>query len=233
MDYTMNRLIVEPFEDFISRLLQFLPNLLLAIFVLAVGIALAAIARVVLRKLLEVVGLDKAAQKWGIMELLGKGGVKGSFSSVIGKLVFWLIFVMFLVMSLDTLSVPEGNTLLSRFFLYLPNILVAAAIIIVGYITSHFLGKAVLVWAVNSNLGMAGFIGKAVKVAIILLALTMALEQLGIGPTTVLILFSLLFGGVVLGLSIAFGLGGKDLAKDFLERRLKGDAGKKDEIQHL
>jgi mechanosensitive ion channel-like protein len=233
MDDIVRRIIVEPFQVFLDRLLMFLPSMLHALFILLAGIVVAIVARVIVSKLLQAVGLDKEAQKWGIVELLAKGGVKGSFSSLVGRLAFWLLLIMFILMSLDAVNVPERSTLFSRFFLYLPNILVAAAVITVGYIASSFLGKAVLVWAVNLNLGMAGFIAKVVKITVMFLALTMALEQLGIGSITVLILFSLLFGGLVLGLAIAFGLGGRDLAKDFLEKRLKEHGEKKDEIHHL
>jgi hypothetical protein len=233
MDDVVRKVIVEPFEVFIDRLLQFLPSVLHAVFILAAGIVVSVVARFLVSKFLEAVGLDKAAQKWGIVELLGKGGVRGSCSGLVGRLAFWLLLIMFILMSLDAINVPERNTLFSRFFLYLPNILVAAAVIVVGYITSGFLAKAALVWAVNLNLSLAGMIGKVVRITVMFLSVTMALEQLGIGSITVLILFSLLFGGLVLGLSLAFGLGGKDLAKEFLEKRLRERGEKKDEIEHL
>jgi hypothetical protein len=75
-------------------------------------------------------------------------------------------------------------------------------------------------------------VGKCVKFTVVFLSFTMALEQLGVGSNTVVIAFAISFGGAVLALSIAFGLGGRDIAKEYLEKRLKGDE-KKDEISHL
>jgi hypothetical protein len=75
-------------------------------------------------------------------------------------------------------------------------------------------------------------IGRFVKYLVFVLAATMALEQLGIGRDTVIITFSLIFGGIVLAMAIAFGLGGKDIAREYLEKKVKGEE-KKDEISHL
>jgi hypothetical protein len=75
-------------------------------------------------------------------------------------------------------------------------------------------------------------VGRLVKLTILLLAVTMALEQLGIGRGTIIISFAIIFGGIVLALAIAFGLGGRDIAKEYIEKKIKGDE-KKDEISHL
>jgi hypothetical protein len=79
---------------------------------------------------------------------------------------------------------------------------------------------------------VAGLVGKLVKRTVILLALTMALEQLGIGKETIVIAFAIILGGVVLALAIAFGLGGRDIAKEYLEKKIKGEENK-DDIHHL
>jgi hypothetical protein len=101
-----------------------------------------------------------------------------------------------------------------------------------GYLLSNFLGRAALIASVNAGLKIAGLIGKLVKMTVLILAVTMSLEQLGVGSGTVIIAFAILFGGFVLALSIAFGLGGRDIAKEYLEKKMRGDE-KKDEISHL
>ena len=232
MDDFPNRVFVEPFAGIVDQIRLFIPNLLVALFVLAVGVAVSFILMKIARKLLQVLGLDKRAEAWELMKILKMGGASGGFSVLMSRLVFWFVLIMSAIISLHALKLPEMNTLILRLFLYLPNILVAIVIIIAGSMLSNFLGKAALVWSVNSGIGMAGLIGRLVKLTLMLLAVTMAMEQLGIAQTTILVLFAILFGGLILGLALAFGLGGKDIARDFLEKRGVSKE-KDDEIEHI
>ncbi len=116
--------------------------------------------------------------------------------------------------------------------LELPNVFVAALILLFGYLLGNFFGRAALIASVNAGIRFSGLIGKFVKFTVFILSATMALEQLGIGRETVIIAFAIIFGGIVLALAIAFGLGGRDIAKAYLEKKMKGEE-KKDEISHL
>lgn len=234
MDEFIRRVIVEPFGGFMDRVLAFLPNLLTAVLVFVAGLVLSAIIRFVLQRLLCALGLDRHAEKSGLMDVVKKGGITVGFSGLIAGLVYWLLVIMFLIISIATMNLPQLDRLLSEFFLYLPSIFAAIAIAFIGYVFSNFLAKAVLVSAVNAGLGMSGTLSKTVRIMVLLLTATMALEQLGIGKGTTLIVFSITFGGLVFALAIAFGLGAKDIAREFLEKRLKED--KKEEhdgISHI
>lgn len=234
MSDTYTNILTEPFKEFIVSMVAFLPSLLLAVLVLVAGLAASRIVGVVLEKLLAAVGLDRQAEKSGILDLMKRGGLKSTFSQLVGRLVFWLMALMFLIISLATLNIPEVDRLLSEFFLFLPSVFIAVVVLFVGYLLSNFLAKAALVSAVNAGWLMPGFLSKCVKVLVMLLAATVALEQLGVGRGTILMVFSISFGGVVLALSLAFGLGGKEMAKEFLEKRLKEDRQEeKDEIGHI
>lgn len=105
-------------------------------------------------------------------------------------------------------------------------------ILLFGYILSNFFGRAALIASVNAGIKVSGLIGKFVKFTVFMLAVTMALEQLGIRKETVIIAFAIVFGGIVFALAIAFGLGGKDMAKDYMEKRLFKEE-EKDDIEHL
>jgi hypothetical protein len=97
----------------------------------------------------------------------------------------------------------------------------------------NFLGRAALIAAVNAGMRISGPIGKGVKFLVYFIGVSMALEQLGIGRDTVLVSFGIVFSGLVLALSIAFGLGGKDVAREYLEKRLKEKNQEGDDIRHL
>lgn len=228
----LEKVIIEPFNRFLERSQEFLPNLISFILTLFVGIVLGLVLKTIFLRFFRAIKLDKFSERSGMVEMLKKGGVKEPISLVLSRLFFWLTIIIFFIMSLRSLSVPVIEQILERFILYLPNVFVAAIILFFGYLLSNFLGRTALIAAVNAGLKLSGLIGKFVNLTIFLLAVTMALEQLGIGRETIIISFSIIFGGIVLALAIAFGLGGRDIAKEYLEKKIKGDE-KKDEISHL
>lgn len=225
-------LIIESLEGVYRRIVQFLPNLLTAIILLILGFILGAVLRWVFLRLFRAFKLDKFFERFGLADILGKGGIREPLSVLLSKTIGWITVFTFVIISLRALDVPAVERLLEGFFFYLPNVFVAALILFFGYLLSNFLGRAALIAAVNAGVRVSGLIGNLVRLAIFLLAVTMALEQLGIGRGTIVIAFALIFGGVVLSLAIAFGLGGKDIARDYLEKKMKGEE-RKDDIKHL
>jgi hypothetical protein len=232
MDNFFQRVVIEPFDRLLDRVLQFLPNMLIFTLILITGIILAFILKAVFLKIFRAIKLDKLSEKSGVGEMMVKGGLKEPISLILSKFIGWLTVIIFLFLSLGSLNVPAIDRILEKFILYLPNIFVAAFILFVGYLLGNFLGRAALIAAVNAGMKVSGLVGKLVKRTVILLALTMALEQLGIGKETIVIAFAIILGGVVLALAIAFGLGGRDIAKEYIENKIKGEE-KKDDIHHL
>jgi len=229
---TIQEMIIEPFQRFYLKIIQFLPNLLAALVILIVGFVLAGIFGWVFSGIFRLLGLDKYFQRSGIMEVLRKGGIEDPLSVLLAKVIKWTTIVVFIIISLYILNSPTLERLLESFFFYLPNVFVACLILLFGYILANFLSRAALIAAVNAGIRISGMIAKLVKLTLFLLSVTMALEQLGIGKDTILIAFALVFGGIVLALAIAFGLGGKDVARGYLERKMKGEE-KRDGISHL
>lgn len=232
MNNFLQRVIIEPFARFFEKVLQFLPDFLSAILIFALGIVLGLILRAVFLRLFRTIKLDKFSERSGMVEIIQKGGIKEPVSLILSRIIGWLTIISFSILSLYSLDVPAIGQILERFLLYLPNVFVAAVILFFGYFLSNFLSRATLIASVNAGLKASGLIGKFVKLTVFLLAITMALEQLGIGRGTIAIAFAITFGGIVLALAIAFGLGGRNIAKDYLEKKLlKGE--EKDDIEHL
>ena len=232
MNNFFERVVVEPFNRLLERLLQFLPNMLVFTLIFITGLVIAFILKAVFWRIFRAVKLDSLSEKSGVGEMLIKGGFKEPISLIFSKFIGWLTVIIFLFLSLGSLNVPAIDRILEKFILYLPNVFVAAFILFIGYLLGNFLGRAALIAAVNAEMRISGLIGKLVKWTVIFLALTMALEQLGIGKETIVIAFAIILGGVVLALAIAFGLGGRDIAKECLEKKIKGEE-KKDDIHHL
>lgn len=232
MEDLLDKVIVVPLERFLNRLIQFLPDILTSLFIFSVGIVLGLILKRFFLRFFDTVKMDRFSERYGFVEMLKKGGIKEPVSIIISRLIGWLTITIFSIVALRTLNVPAIERILESFFLYVPNIFIAAIILFVGYLLGNFIGRAALIASVNAGLRVSGLVGRLVKLTIFLLALTMALEQLGIGKETIIIAFAVIFGGVVLALAIAFGLGGRDIAKEYLEKKIKGEE-KKDEISHL
>jgi hypothetical protein len=229
---TYEAVIVEPFQKFYEKLILFLPNFLSSIVILVAGIALGFLLKNLFSRIFRIIGLDKVSDRSGAAELIKKGGLKDTVSVLLARLIGWLTVIIFAGISMSALNVPAVEGLLEKFFLYLPNIFVAAMILLFGYLLGNFFGRTALIASVNAGVKFSSIIGKSVKYLILILSATMALEQLGIGKGTIVIAFAIIFGGIVLALAISFGLGGKDLAKDYLEKKVKYEE-KKDEISHL
>jgi hypothetical protein len=232
MNNILDRLLFEPFERFLDRLVQFLPDILMATLIFIFGLVLAAILRSVFLRIFHAVRLDKFSERFGMIDMLKKGGVQEPFSAILSRLIGWIIIISFSIISLRSLDIPEMEQIFQKFFLYLPNIFVAGVILFLGYLLGNFLSRAALIASVNAGIKPSGLIGRFVKLSILLLSFTMALEQLGIGKETIIIAFAIIFGGVVFALAIAFGLGGRDIAKEYLEKKIQGEE-KKDDISHL
>lgn len=230
----LQRIIIEPFESCYEKMLTFLPYFLTSLALFIAGIILGVLLRIVFMRIFKALNLDKVADRLGLLEMLLRGGIKEPPSSFIARIIEWLTIFTFAVVALQTLRIPTVEHLLERFFLYLPNVFTAAVILLFGYILSNFFGRAALIASVNAGLKKAGMLGKFVKMTVFIFSATMALEQLGIGRETVIIAFAIVFGGIVLALAIAFGFGGKEMARDYLEKNV-GDKGEetKDDIDHL
>jgi len=232
----LQRIIIEPFESSYEKFLTFMPNFLTSLALLILGIVLAAVLRMIFLRIFRAVNLDKAAQRLGLFEMLLKGGIRDSLSAFIARIIGWLTIFTFAVVAVQTLKIPTVEHLLERFFLYLPNVFTAAVILLFGYLFSNFFGRTALIASVNAGMRRAGLVGRLVKITVFILSATMAMEQLGIGRDTVLIAFAIIFGGIVLALAIAFGFGGRDIARTYLQRNIgeeKEDEGKRDDINPL
>ncbi len=230
----MENLFTEPFQRFLERIAGFLPNVLTGFVIIIAGLLIAWLLKKIVLKTLDFLKMDMLAEKTGIVPILQKAGIKDSLSGVTGRLIYWVVLVSFIIMGLDALKMPAVENLMERFLLYLPNVIVAGIIIFLGYLLGNFLGRAALIAAVNAGFSAARALGKFIKFTVFTIAASMSLELLGIGKNTVLIAFAVVFGGVVLALSIAYGLGGRDAAKEHLDRMLKHKKEEdEDEIHHI
>lgn len=226
------KIIIEPIERFFERVLQFLPNFITALLIFIVGIIFGMVLKVLFLRFFKAIGLDKLSERSGVIELLRKGGIRDSASVLLSRIIEWITIIVFAGISMKALEVSTVEQIFERILLYLPNVFVAVLLLLFGYLLGNFLGRAALIASVNAGIKVSGLIGRFVKFTVLVLSGTMALEQLGIGRETVVIAFTIIFGGIVLALAIAFGFGGKEIARTYLEKKFLTEEDK-DDIEHL
>ena len=219
-------LIVEPIRQMLTRIMDYLPVLLGALIILIVGWIVAKAIRRAVDWLLEAARFDAMADKTGISEVLRKGDLKITASKIVSGLVYWLIMIMVLVMTVDALGLPKASDVLASLFAYVPKVIAALLVLVVAMFLASFVSGIVRTAAGNANLPKPELIAGISRWAIIIFAVTIAMEQLGIAPLLVGTAFNIILGGVVLALALAFGLGGKDAAARYLEELKQKRSGK-------
>jgi hypothetical protein len=217
-----------------ERLLAILPGLLVLVSLLAVGLLLGWLARVLVTRLVRAVGLDRIFERWGLAPSLRRSGIVRLPSEVLGLVCFWGIFILFASVGVDRLALPGAPGATALLVAFLPPLFAAALILLVGWLVANFLSQGVLIAAVNARLPEARLLARGVYWSVLLFAAATALTHLGIGKEMVLVAFAITFGGFVLALSLAFGLGGRHVARHILERRLRrAEPPPQERISHL
>jgi len=228
--------ITDSFNKFLGKVTTFLPNLLAMITIIIIGFFIAWILKKFLFRFLKAIQFDRVSERWGLPHILSKGGVIYSPADLLSRFFYWVIVLITLILGINALEVAATQNFIAHFFNYLPHLFAAMIILAIGYLIAIFLGQATLIAAVNAQMESAKILSRAVRWFIIILSLTMTLYHLGIAEKVIVAAFSITFGGIVLALAIAFGWGGKELAKNFLEKLSKGrDEGDKgqDHISHI
>jgi Conserved TM helix len=205
---------------------HFLPRLIVMLILALVGWVIAYVAKVVLRSILGLIKFDKLSENAGTSQLLTKAGLP-SATEIVSRFVFWVTWLGFILLGVRALGILGLEEQIARFFLFLPRLFVATFIMFFGLLAASFFSRAVLLAAVNANVPSPRVLSLAVGSIIIVFVLSIVFEELGLAEQTMLVAFGIAFGALMLGLAIAFGLGGRALARRFLERRFV--RGKKEE----
>lgn len=226
--------VVTPLRQLWSQMVNYLPQLSAAVVILVVGVAAGWVVKLLVCRGLRLLRFDRLADELGLAAVIERVGLYRGSSYVVGQFAGGFVLLLALLLALNALG-PTGGDLVLRFFVFLPHLLTAALILVVGGLAASFFGRGALIAAVNAQLVSARLLAGAVRLFIWLLAVIVALEHLGIGRTTLAITFGVVFGGMVTGLAIAFGLAGKDIARQALDSLLKRGTREEEErgVRHL
>jgi len=215
----------EPAKTVLAQISQFVVNILLVIVILIIGWVISKLVKVVVTKGLRAIKLDELSDRIELETMLEKGGIGYSLSELIGVICYWIAILVTFMVAINAVGLTVAADLLNRVVLYVPNVIAAVFILILGMFASTILKNIVVTAANNSGVSQAKLLGKIVEIIVIVFAIFVGLEQLGIGIRITQLTISIALGSVGLGLALAFGLGCKDIAgkmiADFLEKLKK------------
>jgi Mechanosensitive ion channel, conserved TM helix len=197
---------------------QFLPRLLAILVIVLIGWFVAYLLKVIVRSTLRLAKVDQLSRDAGAAELLKRAALPSS-SELLSRLTFWVAWIGIILIGLSVLNIVGIQEHVMRFFGFLPRLVATLFIFFFGLLAASFFSRAALLAAVNADLPSPRLISSTIRALIILFTVSMGLEELGLAEKSVVAAFAIVFGAVMFGLALAFGLGGKDLAKEFLERR--------------
>ncbi len=225
--------LTQAFQQMVRTVAHYLPRLIVMVVIAFVGWVIAYLLKMLARSILRLTSFSRLSENAGATRLLNRAALPSS-TELVSRFVFWMVWIGFILLGISVLGIAGLQEYISRFFLFLPRLFVALVILFLGFLAAGFFSRAALLAAVNANLRSSRLLSISIRIVISIFALSMVLEVLGVGEETMLIAFGTGFGAIMLGLAIAFGLGGKDLAREFLEKRLStGKEEKEDELSPL
>jgi len=208
--------LLEPARVVLAQISQFMVNALLVIVILIIGWLLSKVIRSIVSKALKLIKIDDIAERIELDKLLGKGGITYSLSDLIGVICYWLGLLITFMVAINAVGVTVAADLLKQVILYIPNVISALFILILGMFVSTLLKNIVQTAANNSGLSQGRLLAQVVETVVIAFAIFVALEQLQIGIHITELTISIVLGSVGLGLALAFGLGCRDIAGKFV-----------------
>lgn len=219
---------------FLTRFASLLPGLAALIVALFLSLILAWILAMMTRRVLGSLRFDERLAQWGFASLADWSPMNSPTRLISRSIAALVVLVGFLI-GIAAFNFEWTYLFVQNIFAYIPNVLAALLVLLVGNVIARFLGRSVLIGAVNLNLQYARLLSVGVKWLVIVLAFAMALEHLRIAPGIVKLAFGILFGGIVFGLALAVGLGSKEFITKSLERDLPKTPGEavEDPLRHL
>jgi len=203
--------IISALANALNLVFTFIPRLLGFLVILLVGWLIATAVSKAVTFLLRKIGFDRMADRIGLTRLEQRMGVKMDAAGLLGKILYWFLLLVFLVPAADALGLPAVSNILNQLVAYIPNVFVAILVLFLGALAAA--GATVSAKIGNSNL-----FANVARYAVIGFAALIALEQLQIAPALINELFAALVGATAIAFGLAFGLGGQNTARKWLNR---------------
>lgn len=214
--------VVDPVKAMLVKVMSYIPSLAGAVVILVVGWLVAKLLEAVLVRVLKAVRLDMASDKAGIAKILSQGEIRTTLSELIGAVVYWIVILVVIATALNALNLTIAADLVSKLVEYVPNILAAIFILLAGAMIANFVATIVRTTASNAGITNAKVLGNVTQTVLVIVSIVIAIEQLKIASTLIVLAVNVILISIGLGLALAFGLGCKDLAAKAMNDFLSG-----------
>jgi len=209
--------LLEPARTSLAQIGQFLTSVLLVLIILIIGWLISKLIKTVVTNGLRAIKLDELSDRIELDSMLEKGGINYSLSELIGVVCYWLAILVSVMVAINAVGLTIAAELLNKVVLYVPHVIAAIFILIVGMFAATLLRNIVQAAANNAGIAQSRFLSKIVEVIIMVFAVFIAMEQLNIGIAITELTLAIILGTIGLALALAFGLGCKDVAGKFVE----------------
>jgi mechanosensitive ion channel-like protein len=228
-----DRMFVDPFNRLADQSAHVVPILIMVLVTLIIGGFLAFVARLLTYRLLQLAQFDRLVQRTGFSSMIDRTGVFRSPADLGARFVQALVWLFTVLFALNAADTPASVELVRRFVDYIPNLIAAGLVLLLGVAVSRMISRSALLAAVNAQWPAARLIAGGVRVLVMTLAIVIALEQLHIGSLPLLVAFAIVFAGIVFALALAFGLGARDMARQWLEAKVRTSVAEEEVFRHL
>ncbi len=220
-------ILLETAREFLHQVAAFLPRLLLALVVVAIGWLFAKAVRFTVERSLRAVNFTVLTERAGTDNFLHQAGMRGDTTSVFGLVAYWLVILATLMIAFNGLGLTYITDLLGRVVWFTPKVLVAMLLVVFGSYCARVVGSAVHTYCEDAQIPDADMLGRIARYVIVIFVVMIALGQIDVGGDIVQRTFLIILAGLMLAFALAFGLGGKEWAAAMLERwwprRRKGE----------
>lgn len=225
---TWSEVLTQSFRDLWLGVIDFVPNLIIALIIFIIGWIIGAILGRVVDQIIRSLKIDNTLRGAGLDDAFRRAGFEINSGRFLGGLVKWFIIIVFLVASLDVLGLTQVNAFLQEVvLLYLPQVIVAVLILLVAAVIAEVMQKLVVGGAKAAHMKSSNFLGSVTKWAIWIFAILAALSQLGVASAFIQTLFTGIVVALALAIGLSFGLGGQEAAGRYIEK-LRNDISDKD-----
>jgi len=205
-------IVADPVKAMLIKIWSYIPTLIGAIAILVIGWIVAKFVEAVVVRALKAVRLDVVSDKAGVANMLAQGEIKWTLSELLGVIVYWIVMLSVLAASMNALNLTVASDLLSKLVAYIPNIIIAIFVLVLGSFLASFVAGIVRTAASNAGVGSAKLLSKITQTVLIVFAVIIAIEQLNIATAFIAFAVNIILAAIGLAAALAFGLGCKDIA---------------------
>ena len=204
--------VVDPVKAMLVKIWGYIPAVAGALVILVVGWLIAKVIEAIIVRVLKALKIDELSDKAGIAKVLAQGDIKAGLSEVIAGVIYWLIILVVVATALSALNLTIAAELVSKLVSYIPNILGAIFILVLGSFLANLVATIVRTSAGNAGVEKTKLLAKVTQIILLVFTFVAAIEQLKIATALIVLAVNIILISIGLGIALAFGLGCKDLA---------------------